>query len=588
MARQARRDDTRHVETVELLPAAAPTADAADPTAALLRIAHAHVTDGDLLTARALAFQALEMPGAPAEALAYARGLVSWIDPQVPPVASMVPDPFPGPIPGPLADPVADPSAEASGPLPVGSLPVGSLPAVDLRAPDPGGIALGALPIDVRSGVPRAERDDLTDLANRPAIRRLTAETLSRGVQCAVLVVDLDRFGRVNESYGHATGDELLSEVARRITGAVRSRDVVARWGGDEFVVLMNGVSDRTSAVVVAESVRDALARPWPGPDGTALVVSASIGVAISVTTSADADDLLRQADAATERAKGSGKDRIEVWGGRAEDDARHRLEVESMIRSALEHRWFRLFFQPVHANAPGQPLAAEALLRLDHPELGLLAPGAFLAVAEETGLTRAIGEWVLEESCRIASRWIGFGRPFHFAINVSPRQLDADLPAAVADALVRHRISADMLTLELTEHALLEADDEQVAVLEAVRAQGVHIALDDFGTAYSSFSHLRRFPVDVVKIDRSFVAGIGTSEKDTAIIQAVVDLSHSFGFRVIAEGVETAAQLDQQRRLGCHGAQGYLIGRPRDADQFGELLITLPMFSQMLDPTLF
>lgn len=422
MARQARRDDLAGPETVELLPTPDPRSSGPEPATALLRVAHAHVTEGDLLTARALAFQALEMPGAPSEAVEYARGLVEWIDPQVPPVGAFG-----------AVDSAADEALWTPAPA-TGQRP--SSAPVDLRTP-----LVAEVPVDLRVDAPPVERDDLTELVNRSAIRRLTAETLARGVPCAVLVVDLDRFGRVNESYGHQVGDSLLADVAKRLTAAVRPRDVVARWGGDEFVVLMKGVSDRVNAVVVAESVRDALALPWPGPDGTALVVSASIGVALSTTTSTDADDLLRQADAATERAKLSGKDRIEVWGGRAEDDARRALEVESMIRGALEHGWFRLFFQPVHANAPGQPLAAEALLRLDHPEFGLLAPGAFLAVAEETGLTRAIGDWVLEESCRIASRWTGFGRPFHFAINVSPRQLDADLPGAVADvAPTRHR----------------------------------------------------------------------------------------------------------------------------------------------------
>lgn len=522
-------------DRLELAPPEIPSGDRAS---AIMRVAYSHLLDDDLLTARALAYQAVELPGAPLTVVEYARGFIDWIDARV-----AEPDPV-----------VADPYLT-----------------VDLRGP-------------------RSDEtlDPLTELINRQGIRRLAAETLGRNVRCAAIVIDVDRFGRINESYGHQVGDDLLSEIARRIGGAVRSRDVVARWGGDEFVVLMSGVRDQGTTLAVAAAIRDALAEPWTAPDGNQVVVTATMGAAISSPVGTDPDDLLRRADASVERGKNAGKDRVEVWGGGAEDEARQRLEVESMIRAALDNGWFRLYFQPVHSNAPGQPLAAEALLRLVHPELGVLAPGAFLGVAEETGLTKAIGDWVLDESCRIASRWTSSGQPFRFAINVSPRQLDQDLPAAVAEACRRHGIPVDTLTLELTEHALLEADDAQVQVLEAVRAGGVHIALDDFGTAYSSFSHLRRFPVDVVKIDQSFVAGIGSSEKDTAIVRAVVDLSQSFGFRVIAEGVETASQLDQQRRLGCHGAQGFLIGRPRAADQFGELLVTLPMFAQMLTPTLF
>ena len=432
--------------------------------------------------------------------------------------------------------------------------------------------------IDLREVTDRSELDPLTGLANRQGLRLVMGELAESRDRCSVLAIDVDRFGRLNETLGHDVGDELLIELAGRLRRSVRTRDTVARWGGDEFMVVMPGLHDLAAATAMAEVIRQAIALPFRATGDDSFVSSISVGVAVAPGGLTDPDELLRQVDIALERAKSRGKDRVEVFGAELGLDARRRFDTEHLLRTALDRNLFEMYFQPVHPNHPGYPLAAEALLRLHHPDGRLLSPGAFLDVAEETGLARPIGNWVLEETCRVAAGWSQRSDSFRIAMNVSATQLDDEFPALVGAALERHGVAPELLVIELTEHTLLKADDAQVGALVDLRHTGVRIALDDFGTAYSSLTHLRRFPVDVVKIDKSFVAGICRSDQDSAIVRAVVDLSHTFRFRVIAEGVETAEQLDQQRRLGCHGAQGYLIGRPKPAAAFAELLASMPV----------
>jgi diguanylate cyclase (GGDEF)-like protein len=431
--------------------------------------------------------------------------------------------------------------------------------------------------LDLRELSDRSALDGLTGLVNRDGLTTAMDLLAESDEGCAVLAIDLDRFGRLNETLGHRAGDELLVEQARRLLRVARPRDTVARWGSDEFVVVMPGVADLEAATSIAEGVRQALALPFHTTGGGAVVPSITVGVAAAAGGLTDPETLLREADLALERAKALGKGRIELFGSELEETARQRFATERLLRSALDDDLFELYCQPVHSNAAGYPLAAEALLRLHHPDGRVLAPGAFLDVAEETGLTREIGDWVLEEACRIAASWSTANRPFHLAVNVAAAQLDAGFASRVAQALARHHVAPGVLVLELTEHTLLEADDEQVEALVDLRATGVRVALDDFGTSYSSLSHLRRFPIDV-----SFVAGLRHNEQDSAIVRAVVGLSETFQFRVIAEGVETVEQLDEQRVLGCHGAQGFLIGEPKPADVFGELLTMLPIVSGM------
>ena len=429
----------------------------------------------------------------------------------------------------------------------------------------------------------RSRFDELTGLVNRHHVVDVLAERLAAHETVGVLAIGIDRFTRINESLGHAVGDALLVELAHRLEHMLDAADVVARWGGDEFVVLLCGVRDGGAAVLVAEVIRQRLGVAWSGLPDVSLVPSVTIGVAISEDDPGDPERLLRQADLALDQAKSKGKGRVEVFGDSLGDASRRRFDAEMLVRSALENDWFELYYQPVYSNATGRPSAAEALIRIAHPELGLLPPAVFLDVVEETGLAIPVGEWVFDTACRALARWQQVGRWFRLSVNVSANQLDHRLPGVVAGCLARAGAHPEGLVIELTEHALLEADETQVAVMLAIRELGVRIALDDFGTAYSSFSHLRQFPIDFVKIDRSFVAGICLNPQDEAIVRAVVDLSRSFDFRVIAEGIESTDQLDRQRLLGCHAAQGYLIGRPMTNAVFTDLLTGLPMLDRLL-----
>jgi diguanylate cyclase (GGDEF)-like protein len=445
--------------------------------------------------------------------------------------------------------------------------------------------------VDLRDLSDRSSVDELTGLMNRQAFGERLIEMQEHRLACAVVAIDLDRFARLNGNLGHQVGDEVLIEVARRLLRSVRRDDACARWGGDEFMVVLSGVGSSTEAVSIAETLRQAVTADIKIGDD---VIVPSISMGVTVTDAAsfesgtfDPEELLKRADNALERAKVEGKDRIEVFGAEIGDRARLRFDTEAQLRAALENDLFELHFQPVHPNFGDQPLAAEALIRLRDPETGSLTlPGAFLDVAEETGLARPIGEWVIEAACKAAAEWTRFGLPFRFAINVSAAQLEPGFADLILSSLRNVGLPADTLVIELTEHTLLAADRQQIDTLIETRADGVQIALDDFGTAYSSLSHLQQFPVDVVKIDRSFVSGLSHSERDTAIVRAVVELSRTFGFRVIAEGVETIEQFDIQRRLGCHGAQGYLIGRPKPADDFGTMLSTRPMFEALAAAT--
>ncbi len=422
----------------------------------------------------------------------------------------------------------------------------------------------------------QAHHDPLTGLPNRNLFAELLEHALRRaqrsGSAVAVLFLDLDRFKIVNDSLGHEAGDALLAALARRLSAVLRPGDVVARFGGDEFTVLCEDLvqtaADR-QAIGVGERLLDALREPFVIDDEEQFV-SASIGISIGLTGLERPESLLRDADAAMYRAKERGKGRCEVFDEDMRERVRERHEIENALHRAVARDEFRVFFQPVISLSDGTCIGVEALARWQHPERGLLAPRDFLAQAEETGLTVAIGGLILEEASRRGVEWhraVPNPERFRLSVNLSGRQLlHADLPVLVAGILERTGLIANALCIEITETVLMEDVEAGVAAVKALKALGVRVSIDDFGTGYSALGYLRRFPVDEVKIDRTFVQRLGSDSEDAAIVSAVVSLGHALGVTVTGEGVETSAQLDTLRALGVDAAQGFLFAPPQPA----------------------
>jgi diguanylate cyclase (GGDEF)-like protein/PAS domain S-box-containing protein len=414
----------------------------------------------------------------------------------------------------------------------------------------------------------QAFHDQLTGLPNRALfldrLEHAQARARENGNSQAVLFVDLDRFKLINDSLGHRAGDDVLTTVGSRIVGALGFGDTVARFGGDEFTVLLEEVADRAQAAETADRILAALSLPISAGDRS-VVISASIGIAIAETGDAP-QDLLAAADIAMYEAKSAGGDRHAIAASDADGVARAKLDLEMELRRAIEHGELELEYQPV-VRAHGEALYGfEALVRWRHPRLGMLPPSHFMPLAEEGGLVIALGEWVLEEACRTAKRWAERhpGSGTVMAVNLSARQFQhPDLCARVREVIARVGVDPSLLTLEITETVVMENSTRTLETLHALRALGVRLAIDDFGTGYSSLSYLKRFPVDVVKIDKSFVDGLATDSVDREIVAAVIRLASACGMQTVAEGVETAAQLDQLRLLGCSLVQGFLIARP-------------------------
>jgi diguanylate cyclase (GGDEF)-like protein len=434
----------------------------------------------------------------------------------------------------------------------------------------------------------RAFHDALTGLPNRALFRDRVEHALSRahrdGGNVAVLLVDLDDMKWVNDSLGHAAGDALLREVADRLARTARAADTVARLGGDEYAILLDGSDDPMVGVAVAERVLDALVVPVT-IDGHAFPVRASIGVAhaeLRGTSVQDADILLRNADAAMYVAKEAGKGRYRVFEDAMHDEALARLALKNDLQRALERGEFHLEYQPVVALESGRIAGLEALLRWRHPERGLVSPAEFVPLAEETGVIVPIGEWVLREACAHAARLHAatpHEPPVGIAVNVSARQLQR--PQIVGDvraALAESGIPASTLTLELTETVLVSDVDLAVLRLHELRSIGVNLAIDDFGTGYSSLTYLRHFPLDILKVDKSFVDDVGGADGTGPLTAAILDLARVLGLRAVAEGIEDPRQIEVLRRLGCELGQGYALYRPLSADASEAAVRTQPV----------
>ncbi|MCC7370543.1 MAG: EAL domain-containing protein [Chloroflexi bacterium] len=425
----------------------------------------------------------------------------------------------------------------------------------------------------------QAYHDPLTALPNRNLFMERLEHHLQENQRAsdgmAVLFLDLDRFKNINDSLGHGAGDELLIGVAQRVAACIRQDDVVARFGGDEFAVMLTGVRHSADAVLVAEKLLADIQEPFV-LDGHEAYVGTSIGIAVAGPHS-EAGALIRDADVALHRAKLGGKGRCVVFEETMPAFSVERLSLEADLRRALERRELRLYYQPVLDLGTEKIVGAEALVRWEHPKHGLVSPSDFIPMAEETGLILPIGKWVLEEACRQATIWrrkYADHADFTMAVNLSARQFQQpDLVEQVRAALERADFAPELLRLEITESILMEDVDATQAQLLALRGLGVKLAIDDFGTGYSSLSYIQRFPVDTLKIDRSFVMGLSEDARNPSIVQAAASLAHALGMDVTAEGIETVDQLRSLQGLSCDHGQGYLFARPLSSEAIDSLL---------------
>ncbi len=420
-----------------------------------------------------------------------------------------------------------------------------------------------------------AFHDSLTGLPNRALLTdhlKLSIERarLRRDHLFAVLFLDLDRFKNINDSLGHAAGDQLLNEIARRLETCLRPTDTVARLGGDEFAILLDGLDAQFDAIRVADRVQEELMRPF-FLNGHEVYTAASIGITFSNHIYDHPENVLRDADTAMYRAKEKGKGRYELFDTEMHDDALSRLQLENDLRRAIERQEFEVYYQPIITLATGRIAGFEALIRWHHPERGLVSPAEFIPLAEETRLITEIGDWVLNESCRQMSEWRRL-LPTHaqltISVNLSSKQFTQhDLIERIKETLRATGLAPQFLKLEITESAVMENAESAALMLVQLRELGVQLSIDDFGTGYSSLSYLHRFPVDTLKIDRSFVSRMCEGDENAEIVRTIVTLASNLGMVVIAEGVETREQHEQLKALKCDYGQGYLYSKPANAE---------------------
>ncbi len=418
-----------------------------------------------------------------------------------------------------------------------------------------------------------ATHDALTGLPNRTLILDRIEQMLVRSRRSqspvAALFVDLDNFKSINDTLGHGAGDELLQAVAARLDGVVRATDALGRLGGDEFIVIAEELSLAAGPELIADRLLEALKQPFTlgeGDDATTVNVTASVGIAAGDRLSAG--DLLRDADIAMYRAKWDGRNRHAVFEAGMQDTVQRRMELEMDLRVALENDEFLLVYQPTFDLRDMSPTGVEALIRWDSPTRGVVQPDDFIPLLEETGLITEIGKWVLEQACNQGAAWREAGYPIGMAVNVSARQLDTDaFVTDVRDALSRSGLEPSALTLELTETTLMRDADETARRLATIKGLGVRIAIDDFGTGYSSLAHLQKFPVDALKIDRSFISGLNDNQEGETLLHTLVQLGKALSIETLAEGIEQTQELTLLQGEQCDSGQGFIYARPLDVD---------------------
>ncbi len=424
-----------------------------------------------------------------------------------------------------------------------------------------------------------ASYDALTGLPNRRSFITEVGRALERSIRSkapfAVFFIDLDRFKNINDSLGHAAGDTLLKVIATRLTHLLRKTDMVARLGGDEFVVLLENCVDAVMLTNIATRTLAAI-NETVCIENCSFQVSGSIGISLYPDDCQDAATMLKHADAAMYLAKGQGKNNFQFYTAELAAKAEQQFSLESDLRLAIKRDEFCLVYQPKINIASGQMVAVEALIRWQHPKRGLIAPGEFISLAEDSGLIGPIGKWVIQAACRQVRDWrrAGLQAP-RCAVNLSVRQFNVDgLVDDVVQALASSQLQANALELEITESLLMANPERALSILMELHRMGVHIAIDDFGTGYSSLAYLKRFPAQTLKIDRSFVKDLPDDQDDATITKALVAMAHSLGMDVVAEGVETKAQLLFLRDIGCDDAQGYYLGRPMPPEELAKRLL--------------
>ena len=423
-----------------------------------------------------------------------------------------------------------------------------------------------------------AHHDPLSNLPNRLLFTERVERALERAkhdeLSGAVLLIDLDHFKHINESLGHSIGDLLLKEVGERISQQLGKRMTLARLGGDEFGLLYESCSSAEQAAVMAQRLQACLTQAFK-INQQELFITASIGISLYPREASDVGQVLRNADSALFKAKNSGRESYAFYSQELTEHARQRVEMASALRHALDHQELRVYYQPLICLRSQEMIGVEALVRWQHPQRGLVAPGEFIPIAEETGLIGAIDAWVLEQSCRQMVAWQIAGHTLRFvAVNVSSRLFSrGELDLRVAEVLRNTGLDPAHLELEVTESAVMENPDAALALLERLRALGIRLAIDDFGVGYSSLGYLRDFPVDLLKIDRSFITDVTERHDDAVITRAVINLAHNLGIQVVAEGVETHEQLTFLKNHRCDLIQGYLISRPIPAGELERAL---------------
>lgn len=418
----------------------------------------------------------------------------------------------------------------------------------------------------------QANFDALTGLPNRALLLDRLAQSLATvtraSAKMALMFIDLDGFKLVNDTLGHDMGDELLREAANRVMHCVRTGDTVARLGGDEFTVIMPNLKNARDVPAAAQRILDALAKPFM-LGGAESFVSGSIGITLFPDDATEAGELLKNADAAMYRAKDLGKANFQFFTADLNEEVRARLRIKNGLVKAMERGEFQLFYQPKLTLETGRIESVEALMRWDNGDLGMVSPARFIPVLEETGMVVDVGAWAIRTACEQHRAWLGAGLPpIRVAVNLSARQLrEISFVSVLKRVLDETGVGPDGLEIEITESMLMSDAEGAVMALRQLHELGIHVAMDDFGTGYSSLSYLRRFPIDTIKIDQSFVADITSNVDDATIIRTIINMGRTLNRKVVAEGVETQAQMDMLKEYGCDQIQGYLLSRPLPAD---------------------